>query len=234
MSDSTTESAPPSQPTTSASVNFFSLPIAIRNHIYKRVLAVPHPLYLFQDTGSRVEVFAPERPRQWLALLYTNRQISDDARAILYAVNKFTVEEVGPSQHPGNLLKSFLDCIGSVNAGFLSHLCITFPALERVEGRSGEIRLAEGGFQNLQRLQKECCKLRTLETLVYGKTSGDLFQEDLNNNQFLREVLMEIDTQLRGIDSLEKIIVRISSGSPAPSVREFLQGFGWVVSPGKC
>jgi hypothetical protein len=43
--------------------NIFGLPRKIRNDIYERVFYVPHPLYLFQDTGSRVETFAPERPR---------------------------------------------------------------------------------------------------------------------------------------------------------------------------
>jgi hypothetical protein len=35
----------------------------LRNDIYEGVLYVPHLLYLFQDTGSRVETFAPEGPR---------------------------------------------------------------------------------------------------------------------------------------------------------------------------
>lgn len=231
MSGSKMKSALP-QSTTSTSANFFSLPIEIRNHIYKQVLAVPLPLYLFQDTGPRVEVFAPEKPYRWLALLYTNRQISDEVSAILYGENKFTLEEVGSLQHQGKLLKSFLDCIGSVNTGFLSHLCITFPALERVDGRPREIRLTKNTVQNLQLLKKGGSKLRTLEMLVYGKGCSDLFREDLNNNRYLREAFMEIDTQLRGIDSLQNIIVRISSGSPAPSVREFLQELGWVVFPG--
>lgn len=228
MSDSRPENAP-SQSTASAVISFFSLPNEIRNDIYKRVLAVPHPLYLFQDTGCPVEAFAPERPSQWLALLYTNRQISDEARAILYGINQFTLQEVETIQRPGSLLKSFLNCIGPVNAGWLSHLCINFPATERIEGQPGEIKLREDSLQSLQLLQKECTKLKTLETLIYSQNSSDLVKEDLNNTGFVRDVLLEINAQFRGIASLNKVIVRVYNGSPSPSVKEFLQELGWAV-----
>lgn len=46
----------------------------IRNKSYRRMLVVAHPVFLFQDAGSRVETFAPDRPFRWLSLLYTNRQ----------------------------------------------------------------------------------------------------------------------------------------------------------------
>ncbi|KAL4936889.1 hypothetical protein BDV06DRAFT_83698 [Aspergillus oleicola] len=232
MADSRIEAAA-SRTTVSASVNIFSLPTEIRGCIYRLLLAVPHPLYLFQDTGSRLEVFTPGKPCQWLALLYTNRQISAEASAVLYGVNKFTLEEVGSAQYQGRLLKSFLDCIGSVNAGFLSHLCITFPAIQRIEERPDEISLAEAGLQSLERLRKKCSSLRTLEILVYGMNSSDLFRNDLEYSPSFREVLKEVNTQLRGIDGLNKIIVKISSGSPSLSVREFLLGLGWAVISGK-
>lgn len=58
---------------------FFSLPIETRSDIYKRVLALPQSLYLFQDPGCPIETFAPGKPYRWLALLYVNRQISAEA-----------------------------------------------------------------------------------------------------------------------------------------------------------
>ena len=219
----------PSQPTASASASFLSLPIKTRNSIYKRVLIVPHPLYLFQDRGCPVETFAPEKPYRLGALLYNNRQISDEARAILYGMNQFTLQEADTTQRQGRLLESFLNCIGPVNAGFLSHLCIEFPATERIEGQSGEIRIREDSLQSLQLLQNECIRLKTLETLIYDQNYSALIEEEQNRNEFVREVLLEIDAQFRGIASLNEIIVRVSSGSLAPSVREFLQGLGWVV-----
>lgn len=216
----------------SRSVSFLSLPIETRNNVYKRVLAMPHPLYLFQDVGGPVETFAPDKPYRWSALLYTNQQISNEAKAFLYGTNNFVLQEVETIQQQGTLLKSFLNCIGPVNAGLLSHLCINFPATEKVEGQSGEIRIREDGLQGLQLLQNECTNLKTLEILIYERHANDLIKEDQNNTNFAREVLSEIQAHLRTITPLNKIIVRVCSGNPAPSVREFLQELGWVVLTG--
>ncbi len=52
---------------------FFDLPRHVRDHIYRNVLVVAHPLYLFKDPRSpKVELFAPQKRREWLALLFTN------------------------------------------------------------------------------------------------------------------------------------------------------------------
>ena len=71
-----------SRPAGSAGTSFFSLPREIRNKIYKTVLIVAHPVF-FQDAGSRVETFAPDRPFRWLSLLYTNRQMHNEAITVL-------------------------------------------------------------------------------------------------------------------------------------------------------
>jgi hypothetical protein len=55
---------------------------------------VPEPLYLFQDPGSPLEIFMPNKPRAWLALLYTSRRVSYEARSVLYGANRFSLEEV--------------------------------------------------------------------------------------------------------------------------------------------
>lgn len=64
-----------SQSATAVSVNFFDLPDWVRHKIYDLVLSVLHPLHLFQEPGSSVQSFVPDKPLQWLALLHTNRQI---------------------------------------------------------------------------------------------------------------------------------------------------------------
>lgn len=99
-----------------------------------------------------------------------------------------------------SLLESFLGCIGPVNAGLLSHLCINFPATERIEGgKEGEgeqsdsgdheIRLQEESVHTLHLLQKHCTGLRTLEMLLYSSQhsySSALVQEDqLAKNKFV-------------------------------------------------
>ncbi|KAF2257477.1 hypothetical protein CC78DRAFT_527771 [Lojkania enalia] len=160
----------------SAHVEFLSLPPRIRNKIYMSSLIVPHPLYLFQEPGCRVELFAPDRPRRWPALLYTNRQISREASAMLYGINHFHLIDATEKQL--SLLESFLDCIGDVNAASLSHLDINFPVVEDIDGKPGQLRLRDDSSQILGLIKRKCTKLRTLETIIHTKNSGILKKPD--------------------------------------------------------
>jgi hypothetical protein len=214
----------------SISILFLRLPIGVRNKIYTRVLTLPQPLYLFQDPGDPVETFSPGKPYQWRALLRTNRQISDEASAVLYGLNYFILQEVETVGSQGYLLKSLVNCIGSVNAGFLSRLRLGFPATERAEGEAGELRLREDGLQNLQLLQRECTGLRTLETVVDTQCSRSLIQGSLDGD--VQDLRREIDVQFRAIGSLNMISVDVCSGSLPHQMKAFLQGLGWAVFGG--
>lgn len=92
-------------------------------------------------------------------------------------------------------------------------------------------------MHRLQLLQKRYTRLRTLETLLYSDQhshSSALAQEDqLTNNKFIQDVLLDINARFRAIASLNRIYVRVYSSSPAPAVREFLQELGWVVLVGR-
>lgn len=213
--------------TSSTAAGIFSLPIEIRYDIFKLVLVVPEPVYLYQDFGAPVKAFMPDKPYAWLALLHTSRQISHEASAVLYGANRFTLEEVELANYRSNLLGSFISSIGSVNARFLTHLRISFPATERVDG-SEEIRLREDTSRNLQLIRNECTGLKTLEALVYGKSSKYL-TECSDNTQSVRDVLVRITTELRNIASLNTIIVRFCSGPPAPWIKGCLEDLGWIV-----
>lgn len=209
---------------------FLSLPIEIRNNIYEKVLAVSQPLHIFQDRGCPVESFIPGKPYAWLALLYTNRQISQEAGGALYRSNKFSFQESDKMQPSGSPLESFIKVIGSSSAGSLSHICINFPATGRTQDEDGEINLREDSLRRLRLLQQQCVNLTTLEVLIMSDKTGRLLIEE--DNTLNREVLSEINAQLRGIISIRKIIVRVYSGRPAPSVREFLQALGWIILMG--
>jgi hypothetical protein len=75
-------------------VTFLSLSKDTRERIYKSVLILPHPVFLFQGQGSKVEIFAPDRPTHWLALPHTNQQISSEASETLYSVNHFELVDI--------------------------------------------------------------------------------------------------------------------------------------------
>ncbi|TVY67448.1 hypothetical protein LSUE1_G007443 [Lachnellula suecica] len=220
------------QRASSVPTGFLGLPDKIRINIYKRVLVVAHPLYLFQDRGSQtVESFAPERPPRWLALLYTNRQVHDEASIVLYGSNHFTFMDTANRQ--GGLLQSFFNCIGSSNAGLLSHLCINFPLAENGKGQSGTVMLGEDDLYSLRLLKEYCAGLTTLETLIYSRNSARLINAGDNDSEFIREALSQIDTQLKAISSLKKVIVRYYDGTPTPLVVELMQGLGWVILRGR-
>jgi hypothetical protein len=136
------------------------------------------------------------------------------------------------TQQQGGLLQSFLSCIGSVNAGLLSHLCINFPVAESVDGQPGQVMLREDDLYSLKLLQEKCAKLTTLETLLYSRNSRRLINPNHDDSQFIREALSQIDAQLKAIPSLKKIIVRFYDGTPTPAVMELMQSLGWVILRG--
>lgn len=220
-------------PASTLSLGFLDLPLKIRNTIYNHVLVIPHPLHIFQDPGCSLEVFAPERPCSWLALTYVNRQISDETRKILYSMNRFIFQEMETARRQGTLLESFLICIGSSNSRVLSHLCINFPAIERLPGLSSEARLTEDGLRRLQLLRQSCTGLKTLEILIFGHFANILVADHQLIDKSFRNIILEVDAQIRGITPLEAIVVRIvySRGIPA-AVRGYLQGLGWIVKFG--
>ncbi|KAK7416214.1 hypothetical protein QQZ08_012092 [Neonectria magnoliae] len=218
-----------SSPAGRASINFVDLSKGIRQDIYKRLLAVAHPIYLFQDKGSRVETFAPDKPARWLALLYVNQQVHSEARTVLYGMNRFTL--VDTTQQQVGLLRSFLNCIGSMNADLLSHLSINFPAVERMEDQPGarEVNIRDDGLQGLRLLQEKCTHLTTLETFIHSKNSSLLTGTDEDSSRLVQEALPRIDAQLKAIPSLKKIIVRVYIATLPPLVMDLMQGLGWVV-----
>lgn len=217
-----------SESASSTSVDFLTLPVGIRNKIYKRVLFVPHPLYLFQEPGSHVESFMPEKPVGWLAILYTNRKIYREASAVLYEKNRFHLVDITEQQF--GLLQSFLECIGPVNAASLSHLCINFPVVESACGPSGNINPRLDSLETLKLVRDKCTNLSTLEMLVHHK-NRDVFRKTDN---FLLEALSLVDSQFKTIPSLEKVIVRftVHDGVPSSTTRKLMQELGWVVVSG--
>lgn len=219
---------------------FLALPLEIRNKIYKHLLGVSLPIYIFRDSPDTddIESFThdiPRRRRHWTALLYVNRQIYIEARAILYGGNQFELMEIDAKQPEvrfPSLLSSFLERIGPVNAGSLSSLCMTFPAIEeQIEyGMGGgqpkkRIKIREDGLQKLQLLRKECTGLRVIDMIYKG--SGVIG----TGAEATQEVLQEINTYLRAIPSLSRIVITVLDRTlrPPATVKDIMQQLGWIV-----
>ncbi|RTE84329.1 hypothetical protein BHE90_001196 [Fusarium euwallaceae] len=213
-----------------AAVGFLDLPGMARDGIYKHVLTVEHPVYLFQDFGSRVEAFAPDKPKWWIALLYTNRQISSEAKAALYANNNFHL--MGNPQKHGALLQSFLGRIGSPNANSLSRLCIGFPVTEKAQGQPGSVIITQDSLQSLTLVREQCTALKILEMQLSKENSGLLAGAREEDAQLVRDALLRIDAQLKTISSVKKIVVRLYMKDVPSFVVDAMQGLEWVVLDG--
>jgi hypothetical protein len=209
----------------SAAFKFLHLPKEIRIYIYCKVLTVPHALYLFQEPNAHVELFAPDKPHRWLALLLTNRQTRNEASVELYGTNQFHLVDTTPQQV--KLLQTFLDIIGSENAASVSRLPINFPVLEDEYGRPGDVKFRDDSLQSLELLRENCTKLSTLEILVHSKSNSVFKRAD----DSLQQALLLIDAQLKTIPSLGKIVVPVKArdGAPTSAAKEIMQGLGWVV-----
>ncbi|KAM7210089.1 hypothetical protein V8F06_014529 [Rhypophila decipiens] len=214
----------------------FTLPREIRDDIYKRILVVTPALYIFQESGQKIELFAPDRPanRGWLSLLYVSRKIHNEAAAVLYRSHQFILVDTTAAQV--KLLESFLDCIG-VNASHISRICINFPAAEDmgVRDQEGKAVLREDGLRSLKLLQERCTNLVTLETHLHSDNSKGLTTAsyDSSNSEDVREVLSQINAYLNAIPSLHNVLVRVYSGPLHSLVVSWMQEFGWDVSRGR-
>lgn len=207
-------------------IGFFDLPNDARKKIYEGVLKLPHPIFLFQDGDTRVETFAPDRPPQWLALLHTSHQMHQEAAAILYRTNVFTLLDA--DGQGSELLQGFLRRIGKGHAKTLSHLCITFPTIER---NAGGFQLAPDGAKMLELIRAECPKLEILEAHLAGRPAIHLTEADRSMPDFTREALTHLDRHVKSIPSIQRFIVRVYSRRPAAQRMEVMRGFGWDVLP---
>jgi hypothetical protein len=67
----------------------------------------------------------------------------------------------------------------------------------------------------------------------YGRNYTRLINGGDNDSESIREALSQIDTQLKAISSLKKVIVRYYDGTSIPLVVELMQGLGWVILRGR-
>lgn len=207
---------------------FLRLPPEIRLNIYERVLALDESLSLIKREGEEEARLARSRiphPKTWNALLYTNHTISAEASEVLYSRNQFTVSD--PTLNKVDVLKRFLDRIGPVNAGRISHLYIPFP-VQRIGTniQPDRIVVREDVLGSL----KACRNLATLELGVLPHLDGLAQSSDGSIRTVnVREALTVINGHVRAVSSMMNVLVKIYSGGVAPAVLECMKDMGWEV-----
>lgn len=206
-------------------VTLLGLPKGVRLKIYGYALVLLHPVYIFQEPGSVLETFAPEKPKRWLGLLYANRQIHEEASTVLYGMNHFHLMDI--TQQQAALLESFINCVGPTNAASISWLCINFPVTQNTDQQPGMVKLRDDSLRSLVLLQDNCTNLSTLELLVHYKNSS-FFQY---TDDFLREALTLINDHFQSITALKKIIVRFSDHKrpPTAAAKQYVKDLGWQI-----
>lgn len=144
---------------------------------------------------------------------------------MLHRANHFEIVDITERQI--GVLRSFLECIGNVNAASLSHICINFPTVVSIDGETGKLRLRDDSLQSLKVLKDKCTNLSTLETVVHYRDSGSFRMID----QFLRGAFTQIDGYLKAIHSIQRIIVRVEAQSEVStsSAKDMMQRLGRVV-----
>lgn len=225
---------------------FLSLPLEVRRAIYVYVLDVSEYVCIFRDPGCRVESFLPGKPRRWLSLLYVNRQVSNEAKVVVYGSNKFLMSEVEGSassdeaKNKQRLVESFLENIGRDNASLIRFMCVHFPAVERVgvggsspDSGEGELRLAGESVRQLEVLAQCCPGLRTLESLVYGGRHVSLMsllqQDESRKTWSVLCVLGEVNALMRKVGKLKEIIIRVYGSISNVAVVDYMASLRWKV-----
>ena len=204
----------------------------VRKDAYNKMLVASSPIFVFQESASRpVEFFVPGKPTQWPALALTKcREYNEqETNAVFYGSNHFNFVDT-TTQRETSILQAFLVSSTPVNTHLLSHMSLSFPTLEAVQGQPEAVRLTQGGTHALELLQDYCVNLEILEFYVHKGNAFGLAGGVLGGS--LYEALSQVDTRLKVLSSLKKIVIRYYHERPSPEVMQLMQGLGWIVLMG--
>lgn len=206
---------------------FFELNRELREKIYKMVLSLPQPLYIFQDRGAPVSSFAPDKPPRWLALLATSRQLREEACSFLYGANHFNL--VDNTSRQRDILQAFLTGIGTHNAASIKHLSIGFPAPVLDSEISGQVDAGSRNLGILQLVKDHCPAITFLEAFVQRQTIKAI--APTADVSLARQPLLQVNEQVKAISSLKSFTVQLYCSVPDQIV-DAMKELGWVVQRG--
>lgn len=204
------------QPTTAnTTASFPSLPGEVQNSIYKLILLDQDPI----DPRHRYD----EQQKLTLGLLRANKVVHDEASSLFYGHNRFDFTNIGANQ-----VASFLEKIGSKNAGYIRHVLIHFPRFRYLD--PGDIALQEAIISILSSIQSSCSSLSTLTTSLYSTSAMELRLDNLDHYAVATEALELVNTRFRAIQSLQDIILNVYDDGPSGHIRARMKGHGWTIS----
>ncbi|GKU06981.1 hypothetical protein FSARC_14485 [Fusarium sarcochroum] len=205
-----------------------------RKEAYNKLLVPSSPIFVFQESASRpIEFFVPGKPTQWpeLALAKCREYNEQETNAVFYGSNHFNLVST-TTRRETSILQAFLVSLTSTHTRLLSHLSLSFPALEAVQGRPEALGLKQDGIHTLKLLQDYCINLNTLEFYVHKDNAFGLVREAPSHSQSLHEALSQVNAQLKVVSSLKKIVIRYYYDRPTPEAMQLMQDLGWIVLMG--
>lgn len=205
-----------------------------RKDAYNKFLVASSPILVFQESASRpIEFFVPGKPAEWptLALEKCREYNEEETNAVFYGSNHFNLVDT-TTRRETSILQAFLASPTPTHARLLSHISLSFPALETVQGRSEALELTQDGLRTLKLLQDYCSNLRALEFYVHKDNGFGLVGEAPGGSQSLQEALLQVDTHLKAVPSLQKIVIRYYHEKPTPEVTKLMRGLRWEVLVG--
>ncbi|KAJ5107833.1 hypothetical protein N7456_004508 [Penicillium angulare] len=188
--------------------NFLSLSGELRNEIYENLILSSEPINPWSGKKELVT-----------NILLANRQVLDEARSLLYGKNCFELVVWKP-----DLVPSFLDAIGSVNASYIRFIRIEFPAFYDLKD---EVSLEKTSVDILEKIQKHCTNLRSITIGALTTYLVEIRLDQVDNPAIYGKALALIATRLNAIKSLQKVVVEVYEEAPSLDIRKEMESHGW-------
>lgn len=160
-------------------------------------------------------------------LLYTNKTVYQDYRAIFYANIQFDFASCTPDD-----FCKFLDTIGSYNAGHIRYIYMDFPYVCS-EKDTDELFICEDNARVLDRIQKDCIRLKSLTFDLNGADAEIQLREMQSEWEYdpenLTKSLSVVNKRLREIPSLESVVCEVFCDDDYRDVFRDMADIGWKI-----
>lgn len=194
------------------SLSFLSLAGEVRNKIYEMALLRTNPI---DPWNLFWEHLTP-------GLLRSNQAIHREASSVLYGRNIFDFTTAESDD-----IVSFLEQIGSKNAGHIRHMLIEFPSFLHLDPE--EVTLEHDAVRMLEHMQQACSNLSNITTSLSSTDSMEVRLDNLENHKVATDALELVNTHFQNIPSLQKITVEVYEDGGSYQLRRTMEKYGWIL-----
>ena len=189
-------------------VGFLDMPGELRNKIYELLLLDEQPIGPFSFQTPAIGLFC------------TSKEISRESMPFFYSQNCFDFT-IRASED----ITSYLDVIGSRNAGMIESLYMDCPDFELLD--PNVVVLDDIDQKFLTRVQSYCPRLKKITLSI---TSMSFISDRLDNVNSVRKVLELFDNHLRAFTSLQDINIEVYEDGLNDCVKAEMICRGWNIS----